>query len=208
MSAPPPERPRRRRAAATVTLAGAAVLLGCGSTRPATHLPAQTPIPPALVAEARPIGHEPQFHPPATGPLLGPCRHGLGRRFGVHIELFAANRVVLIAAAIGTRPPRTISAGRISGARCFGALVTLEPTGVVLVRAGERLRLGSLFRSWGQPLSAARLASFGGHVTVFVDGHRRRGSPRTVPLSRHAEIVLEVGPHVRPHVSYTFPPGL
>jgi hypothetical protein len=28
-----------------------------------------------------------------------------------------------------------------------------------------------------------------------------------VPLTPHAEIVLEVGPHVPPHASYTFPPG-
>jgi hypothetical protein len=28
-----------------------------------------------------------------------------------------------------------------------------------------------------------------------------------VPLTRHAEIVLEVGPHVPSHSSYAFPPG-
>jgi len=28
-----------------------------------------------------------------------------------------------------------------------------------------------------------------------------------VPLARHSEIVLEVGPYVPPHRSYTFPPG-
>jgi hypothetical protein len=50
--------------------------------------------------------------------------------------------------------------------------------------------VGALFRSRGQPLSATRLASF-----------------RAVPLTRHAEIVLEVGPHVPPHSSYAFPPG-
>src|ERR1700722_16538851 len=133
----------RRPGAAAVTLAGAAMLVGCGSAHPAARPPAEAPIPPALVAEARPIGHGARFPPPATGPVLGPCRRALGRRFGAHVELFAANRVMLIAGAIGTRPPRTFSAGRISGARCFGALVTLEPTGVVLVRAGERLRLGS-----------------------------------------------------------------
>jgi dihydroxyacid dehydratase/phosphogluconate dehydratase len=33
------------------------------------------------------------------------------------------------------------------------------------------------------------------------------GAPGAVPLTRHAEIVLEVGPHVPPHSSYAFPPG-
>jgi hypothetical protein len=130
---------------------------------------------------------------------------------GVHVELFAVNRVVLAAAGIGTRPPLRYSAGRIAGARCYGAIVTLEPTGVVLVRPGARLTLADLFRSWGQPLSSRQIASFragpGQRVEVFVDGRRRRGAPGTVPLTAHSEIVLEVGPHVPPHSSYTFPPG-
>jgi hypothetical protein len=77
--------------------------------------------------------------------------------------------------------------------------VTLDPAGVVLVRPG------ALFRSWGRPLSPARLASFGAaagsRVAVFVDGRAWHGTPAAVPLTRHAEIVLEVGPHVPPHLS-------
>jgi hypothetical protein len=129
----------------------------------------------------------------------------------VHVEVFAANRVVLLPAGIGTRPPRGFSAGRISRARCYGALVTLEPTGVVLVRRGARLGLSDLFRAWGQPLSRACLASFSTgaatRVAVFVDGRRWHAAPGDVPLRRHSEIVLEVGPYVPPHASYTFPPG-
>lgn len=186
-------------------------LLGCGSSAPATHTTASSPVPADLLAQARPIGHGAQFHPPATGPVVGSCRSALGARTGAHVELFAANRVVLVAAGIGTRPPVRYSAGRIATARCYGDLVTLEPTGVVLVRRGARLTLADLFRSWGQPLSEHRLASFpagaGHRVRVFVDGRPLSGAPGAVPLSAHAEIVLEVGPHVPPHNSYTFPPG-
>lgn len=203
--------PSRPRASAFVAVAsGALVLLGCGSSAPTTRT-AGSPVPADLLAQARPIGHGARFHPPATGPVLGSCKSRLGARVGAHVELFAANRVVLIAAGIGTRPPVTYSAGRIASARCYGDLVTLEPTGVVLVRRGARRTLADLFRSWGQPLSAHRLAAFsarpGQQVSVFVDGRRDRGAPGAVPLAAHAEIVLEVGPHVPPHVSYTFPPG-
>lgn len=129
----------------------------------------------------------------------------------MHVELFAANQVVLVAAGVGARPPLRYAEGRIDGARCYGELVTLDPTGVILVRPGEELVLADLFRSWGEPLSSRRLASFraspGAKVQVFVDGRRRPGPPGSVPLRRHAEIVLEVGPHVPPHSSYTFPPG-
>jgi hypothetical protein len=129
----------------------------------------------------------------------------------VHIEIFAANRVVLIAAGIGTRPPRRLAEGRIMSAGCYGALVTLEPTGVVLVRSGSTPMLSAVFRSWGQPLSARRVASFNAEpdhrVRVFVAGRRWTGPVGAVPLRAHAEIVVEVGPYVPPHSRYTFPPG-
>ena len=187
----------------------------CGSS---PHAPAAAtttistpPPPPALVAQARPIGRGPRFQPPATGPVVGACEPQLGPRVGVHVEVFAANRVVLVPAGIGTRPPRGFSAGRISSAGCYGELVTLDPTGLVLVRSGSHPSLGDLFRSWGEPFSPRRLASFSAsgraRVAVFVNGRRSRGSPGRVPLVRHSEVVLEVGPYVPPHRSYTFPPG-
>jgi hypothetical protein len=119
--------------------------------------------------------------------------------------------VVLIPAGIGTEPPRRLLSRRIASAGCYGALVTLDPTGLVLVRRGARPNLGDLFRTWGQPLSSSRVASFSAptraRVRVFVEGRRWSGSPGRVPLRAHAEIVLEVGPYVPPHSSYAFPPG-
>jgi hypothetical protein len=200
----------------TASAALATLLLpaACGSTtRPhAAATTANAPAPPAaLLAQARPIGRGARFQPPATGPVVGACDRRLGSRVGVHVEVFAANRVVLVPAGIGARPPRSVSAGRISSARCYGRLVTLDPTGLVLIRPGTHAVLADLFRAWGQPLSSRRLASFsasaGARVAVFVNGRRWRGSPGHVPLTRHSEIVLEVGPYVPPHGSYTFPPG-
>ncbi len=165
-------------------------------------------IPAALVREARPIGRGARFHPPASGPVLGACRRGLGPRYAAHVELFAANRVLLVAGGIGTRPPRRSQEGRIAAAGCYGALVTLEPTGVVLIRRGSRVTVADLFRSWGQPLGERRMASFSAReVTAFVDGRRRNGPVGRIALRRHAEVVLEVGPHVPPHTRYLFPPG-
>jgi hypothetical protein len=181
---------------------------------PRTHASTQTPaaqIPRSLLSEARPIGTGPRFTLPASGPVTGRCEPSLGPRFGVHIEVFAANRVLLLPAGIGARQPWKELTGAIVSARCYGALVTLDPTGLVLVRAGERLTLAALFRSWGEPLSRTRLASFtaakGTEVSVFVDGRPWRAGAAAVPLTPHAEIVLEVGPQVPPHSSYAFPPG-
>lgn len=190
---------------AAVLVAGG-LLAGCGAT---PHLDPLSGVPRALLREARPIGHGPRFDPPVTGHVLGRCASGLGRRFGVHVEVFAANRVALLPAGIGTRPPRRYAGGRISGAACYGELVTIDPTGLVLVRPGRPFTIAALFRSWGQPLTSHRLASFTSlrPVAGFVNGHRWTGPAGGIPLGRHWEIVLEVGPHVPPHAAYAFPPG-
>jgi hypothetical protein len=190
--------------------AGVVVIVGAGCGSSGRHAGSQAP-PAALLAQARPIGSGAAFQPRATGPVLGPCTRRLGLRTGVHVEVFAENRVVLVPAGIGTRPPRAMLSGRISSAGCYGELVTLDPTGLVLVRRGARAVLADLFRSWGAALSPRQLASFAApgrsRVAVFVDGRPWHGAVGAVPLRRHAEIVLEVGPHVPPHASYTFPPG-
>jgi hypothetical protein len=189
-------------------LAAVSLVAGCGAggrTGPADGIPHR------LLLEARPIGRGARFRPPVTGSVVGACRRELGPRFGVHVEVFGADRVVIVPAGIGARPPLRLSAGRISSAGCYGSVVTLEPTGLVLVRPGSRLSLSDLFRAWGEPLTSGRLVSFSGSprgkVVVFVDGRRWRGEPGSVPLARHAEIVLEAGPYVPPHASYAFPPG-
>ena len=69
------------------------------------------------------------------------------------------------------------------------------------------LTLGDLFRVWGRRLSPSALLSFPDRVSVFVAGRRRLGDPRVVRLTRHAQIVLEVGGYVAPHPSYLFPKG-
>ena len=124
------------------------------------------------------------------------------------MELFAANRVVLVAAGIGARPPLRWSEGRIAAARCFGALATLEPTGVVLVRPGARLTVADLFRSWGQPLSARRMASFRGRVRVYVGGAAggpgRRAACRCSPTPRSCWRSGRTSPRI---AAYHFPPG-
>lgn len=195
-----------RRALLLVSL-GLAVA-GCGSNPAAKQRRAAAGIPKELMAEARPIGRGVRFQPPLRGHVPGACRAPLGRRLQAHVEVFGANRVVLLAAGIGTRPPRRRRDGRIVSASCFGDLVTLDPTGTVYFRRGRRLTTGDLFSAWGQALSPTRIASFsGGRVRAYVNGRRWSGSPRAVPLYADAEIVLEIGPRVPPHSHFSFPPA-
>lgn len=176
-----------------------------GTGRPGGQIPA------SLAAAARPIGAGPRFRPAArSGPVPGRCASPLGRRSAVHLELFAANRAVLLMTGIGVRRPWRVTGGRITQARCYGALATIDPTGVVLTRPRVRLTVGDVFRAWGRSLGARRLLSFhpGGRVRAYVDGRRwTRTAPAAIPLTHHAEIVLEIGPSVPPHRAFTFPPG-
>jgi hypothetical protein len=145
-----------------------------------------------------PIGPGPRYHPPAAlraGEPVAGMRCGNGRRFSVHVELFAHRRVVIVPPGIG------VARG------CSYPVRTTQPTGVVEVARGPRRTLGDLFAVWGRRLGPRRLLSFPGRVSVFVGGRRRPGDPRTVPLTPHAEIVVEVGGYVAPHPSYVFPRG-
>jgi hypothetical protein len=177
------------------------VLAGCGDDEPSDRAIAEAR------AGSRPLGVGPRFHPPTPNRPVADCRRALGPRVGAHVELFAADRVVLFPAGIGTEPPRRDDAGRIRAARCYGPVVTLEPTGLVLVKPGEPRTLGDLFATWGKPLARDRAAGFRGRVRSYVGGRPWRGDPRAIPLRRHAVIVLEIGPYVPPHHHYAFPPG-
>jgi len=157
-----------------------------------------------------PIGVGSRYHPTARGPITRDrsqlrCQSELAVRYGVHLELFANGMVVLVPAGIGA--PR---AGEPT--RCSYPLRTRDPTGVISVAGTGRYTLGQLFALWRQPLAQTRLLSFETSprkpVRAYLDGVRCRGDLDAIPLRRHAEIVLELGPAIPPHASYRFPPGL
>ena len=167
-----------------------------------------------------PIGPGALYHPGPRGPLLAPGRaiagnscSGAGeRRVGAHLELFARGLVVLVPAGIGTAPPLHSGGGiKVSGG-CSYPVRTREPTGVIEVVPGSGSTLGNFFALWGQPLGSRRLAGFravgGERVRAWVDGRAWPGDPRSIPLLRHREIVLELGRFIPPHASYRFEKGL
>ena len=197
---------RRRLIPAAALVAIVLLTAGCGGSAPATPAhadPSQVPTPVGAGARFRP---GPGTPPRRTGALR--CTTARGARFGTHLELFAAGRVVVVPAGIGIVGRRSADGIHVDRGACWHAAVTREPTGVIEVRPGAPRTLADLFRVWGQPLSATALAGFHGRVRAFVGGHAWRGDPRAIPLARHAEVVLEVGPRIPPHRRYGFPPGL
>jgi hypothetical protein len=171
---------------------------------------------PPLPRSAPGVGPDARWRPPSLSPAVAAARPVRGmrcdrderRRFGVHIELFAARRVVLVAPGIGVAPPRVRDGAYVRGGRCWYPLRTREPTGVIEVEEGAPRTLGDLFGLWGQPLSRAGVAGFRGRVRAHVGAREWRGDPRAIPLEPHAQIVVQVGPFIPPHARYAFPPGL
>jgi hypothetical protein len=172
--------------------------------------------PPSL--RPSPIGVGAAYRPRATtravleGRSLGgrlSCG-GAGDRYGVHLELFAKRQVVIVPAGIGVSAPSTRRFGSVVPGGCTYPGRTLTPTGVIEIRRGARLTLADLFRLWSQPLGRHRLAGFrSSHpVLAFVNGRRWRGRPGAIPLSRHSQIVLEIGGYVPPHAGFLFPGDL
>lgn len=204
-----------RRVAATFAAGCSLLVAGCGAT--AAPKAARGWSVAAYVASSRRAGLGPRFRPAPTGALVeraAPvegmrCRASYSVASAAHVELFAANRVVVIPAGIGFAPPLRRHGAYVSRGRCSYPLRTLEPTGVVLMSPGRTYTLGELFALWGQPLGRRGVAGFraaaGQHVSVFRDGLLWRGDPAAVPLSRDAQITIEVGPYVPPHVRYLFP---
>jgi hypothetical protein len=144
-----------------------------------------------------PIGFGPRYRlaPGPPAPTRFACSPAPEHRDRAHVELFANRRVVLVPKGIGV------------GNGCSYPLRTTQPTGVVEFVPAARPTLGDLFDVWGQPLSRRGFAGFHGAVSAWVDGKRWPGDVRSIPLGRHAQIVLEVGGYVPPHTFFLFPPG-
>jgi hypothetical protein len=152
-----------------------------------------------------PIGPGPRYLPPArtaavaAGKPVGSFTAGpASASFQLHLELFANRKVVVVPSGIG-----------VSRAGAVYPIRTTAPGGVFEVARGEHLTLADLFRVWGQPLGGNRLASFASRepVRVYVGGRRVSGPVGSVPLTRHAEIVVELGAYVAPHPFFLFPGG-
>src|SRR3954453_359984 len=161
------------------------VLVGCGGggegADPATtegRAPsAATDGPAPLPASAPSVGPTARHRPPSLGasaaralPVAGMrCAPHARAIYGVHLELFAGRRVVLIPPGIGVAPPRERRGAYVRGGRCSYPLRTPDPPGVIEVPQPGRT-LGDLFAVWGQPLNRNLKAGFHVRVHAYVNG--------------------------------------
>jgi hypothetical protein len=126
-----------------------------------------------------------------------------------HLAIFSNGAAVRVPAGIGIPGPQQVQNGFVLGGKCLYWLHTHDATGIIHIESPVQrvYTLGNFFDIWGQTLSASQVGSARGTVTVYVDGKRFTGDPRSVKLDPHAVIQLDVGTAVPPK-PYTFASGL
>ncbi len=131
-----------------------------------------------------------------------------------HLTIFVAGRARAIPYGIGIGAPRELSLTPlgpfVSGGSCFSWLHTHAADGIVHIESPtvRIYTLGDFFDVWGQALNGSQVGPARGRVTAFYDGRRYPGSPRSIPLTPHAQIQLDVGAPVVAPVRIAFPNGL
>ena len=220
----PRPRPARRlgwgrRATILGVAVGTVVAFGIGATRSESSAPA---------APGPLIG--PEGAALETGPLLGSaastspgvsvdgisCLAGeqLAYHIHVHLDVYDHGQPTTLPLGIGivgaTQVLKTAAGDFVAGGSCLYWLHVHATDGIIHVESPLRktFALGQFFDEWRQPLGPEQVAVVHGPVTAFVDGRRYQGDPRTIRLTPHEVIQLDVGDPVTPPQPFTFPSGL
>jgi hypothetical protein len=146
-----------------------------------------------LVAAVPLVSQGPQLRAPQGEPVNGiSCDAMEGKRLHIHQHLvvFDHGHEIAIPAQIG------IPAGK----QCLYWVHTHTPDGIIHIEAplDRTFTLGDFFRVWAEPLSrttaATAHADKGTTLKVWLDGKPYTKDPATIPLTAHADIVIEAGP--------------
>jgi hypothetical protein len=186
-----------------VTLSLLALVMALANAQPD---PGALPLPSGPTATTAPVpdadtaagGHGAPVDGIACGPTEMTAEH-----VHAHLTILEGGRTIVVPAGVGIVQHR---AG--DGAPCIYWLHTHDATGLLHVEApGGDFTLGNFFDVWGQPLRRDAAAGRPGTVTAFVNGRRWNGDPARIPLTAHADIVIEIGARTPLPAAFAFPPG-
>lgn len=115
-----------------------------------------------------------------------------------HLGIFVNGQLKPVPLGVGIVGLVTQGSGaqQVGGAsKCYYWLHTHAQDGVIHVESPTTkiYTLGNFFDLWGQPLSASQIGPAKGAVTAYVNGKEYSGDPRSIPLSPHGLIQLEIG---------------
>jgi hypothetical protein len=130
-----------------------------------------------------------------------------------HLAVFVDGKQRQIPAAIGIPGAQAQSTPQgpfIAGGTCFYWLHTHAADGIIHIESPvhRTYTLGNFFDEWGEPLGPNGVGPATGHVVAFYNGKVYQGNPRTIPLTAHAQIQLDVGGARIAPQTITFPANL
>jgi hypothetical protein len=134
----------------------------------------------------------------ATAQAMGQTIDGIscdaqeGQRIHIHqhLAIFDHGKPILIPQYIGIP----------QAARCIYWLHTHTPDGIIHIEAPQdrSFALGDFFSVWGQPLNRTHAGpaqtNKNEKMRVWLNGAPYTGDPAKIPLTPHADIVIQVGP--------------
>jgi hypothetical protein len=125
-----------------------------------------------------------------------------------HLAIFVNSTRQTVPAGIGI-PGGAPVQGFVAGGRCLYWLHTHDTSGIIHVESPtqKNYTLGQFFDIWGWPLTTSQVGHATGKVTTYVNGKQFSGDPRSITLTPHEVIQLDVG-QVVPPKPYRFAPGL
>src|SRR5262245_47029737 len=130
---------------------------------------------------------------PSGEPVGGiSCDAMEGQRLHTHQHLVILDR--------GVPVPIPPNVGQPVVRRCIYWVHTHTPDGIIHIEApmDRSFTLADFFRIWAQPLSrtaaATAHADKGTTLKVWLDGKPYTKDPGSIPLTAHADIVIEAGP--------------
>jgi hypothetical protein len=130
-----------------------------------------------------------------------------------HLTVFVNGVARQVPAAIGipgAQVQDTAQGPFVASGTCFYWLHTHVADGVIHIESPvhRAYTLGQFFDEWRQPLGPGQVGPARGHVTAIYNGKVYQGNPRSIPLTAHAQIQLEVSRPLIAPVSITWPSGL
>jgi hypothetical protein len=123
-----------------------------------------------------------------------------------HLVIFINGKTRPVPLGVGMVPPaiveQTANGDWATGSQtCLYWLHVHAQDGIVHIESPspKNFLLGQFFGVWHQALSSTQIGPYSGHVTATVNGQPWAGDPSEIPLTEHAQIVLNLGgPAVTP----------
>jgi hypothetical protein len=182
-----------------------------------------------LTASPNPGADGPEGVPIPTGAVLAPiglttpgqtvdgiaCSPGEQVAFHIHAHLtiFVDGSARQIPYGIGIGNPQTTPTPTgpfVTAGSCYSWLHTHAADGIIHIESPVQrtYTLGQFFDLWRQTLGPDQVGPARGQVTAFYNHQEYLGNPRTIPLTAHAQIQLDIRTPLITPESIRFPAGL